>query len=132
MSEEQEQSKPETMTLTKSERIMFQGIQSREREAERVILQPIREDLLEVLRSIHERLELPTGAIGTTHSLDVETWTVSLIPPSDAAKPQGPPADDEFEEASMGEASIDGEVLPISAAGAESNGAASKPTKHRR
>ena len=132
MSEEQ---KPhaKAMVLTRSERIMFQGIQSREREAERVVLQPIREDLQEVLHGIHERLELPPGAIGTTHSLDTESWTVlPNPPPSDREGPENmgdpkmPPEGDGFEEAS-----VDGDVLTISAS-PEANGAHDKPVKHRR
>jgi hypothetical protein len=79
----------EAMPLSKTEQIMFKGIQAREREAERNVLAPLREDLQEVLQMITERLGIPSGSIGTTHALDIENWVVMPNP----TPPQGPSDD---------------------------------------
>lgn len=123
---------PKVMTLSKTERIMFEGIQAREREAERTVLIPIREDLDEVLRAVHDRLGLPPGSIGTTHSLDTATWTVMMVPRppavgdhrgDDAPEEPSSTTGDGYEEGSMGE------TLEIAVG---SNGATSRHHKRHR
>ncbi len=52
-------------TLTSIERIALVGLMARKRES----LAPIIGDEQDVVRLIEERLDLPPGAIGTTHQV---------------------------------------------------------------
>lgn len=57
-------------SLTPMERSAIAGLQAREREVQREILEPLQKDSREVCGEIEARLGLSDGAIGTTHIPD--------------------------------------------------------------
>jgi hypothetical protein len=62
------------LNLTKTEEVLITGLQARERELFREMLQPLQEAFKSVLIDIEHRLGLPVGSVGTTHTLDQTTW----------------------------------------------------------
>jgi hypothetical protein len=82
--------------LTQTERLIVTGLQAREREVQRLHVEPLQADFRLALRLIEERLGLPAGAIFTTHALDFETLTVIPV-----AQPAAETAEDEVVPASI-------------------------------
>jgi len=78
-----------TNTLNSIERIALVGLMARKREA----LAPILGDEQAVVRLIEERLDLPSGAIGTTHQVSMDgdgMRVVAVTAPSDIPDGDGP------------------------------------------
>lgn len=63
-----------TNDLTSVERIAFYGLMARKQLA----LAPILEDEQEVVHLVEERMDLPRGAIGTTHNIGEDAMTGAL------------------------------------------------------
>jgi len=66
------------MELTNIERMALVGILARQQQA----LAPLQEELNTLVRAVEERLELPQGSLGKTHTVDVETGAVSPAAPA--------------------------------------------------
>jgi hypothetical protein len=62
------------LNLSKTEEILIVGLQARERELFREMLQPLQEAFKSVVADIETRLGLPAGSVGTTHTLDQTAW----------------------------------------------------------
>lgn len=61
--------------MTDTERIAMTGIAARERE----VMAPIHRDLAALCRAVEARLGLEPGALGTTHVMDTDSWTVREV-----------------------------------------------------
>lgn len=72
--------------LTDREKRELQGLQAREQLA----IKPVMDDLTLFWRDVESRLELPGGAMGTSHRFDPNTLS---IVPVDGAKPAEAPTD---------------------------------------
>jgi hypothetical protein len=64
--------------LTKLEQLAFQGIMAREREIAEKLHNPLQADTKELTAAIATRLGLPPDALGTTHKIDFNTFSVML------------------------------------------------------
>ena len=76
-----------TNALNNIERIALIGLMAQKREA----LAPILGDEQAVVRLIEERLDLPSGAIGTTHQVSMDGDEMRVVP---VAQPPDMPDDE--------------------------------------
>jgi hypothetical protein len=70
----------ENVGLQELEVLLIQGMQAREREIMRLYFEPFQTDFQKVIRSIESRMNLPAGAIGTTHVLELDKLIVMPAP----------------------------------------------------
>lgn len=82
---------PQAVALTPLERLALQGIMARDRELGRALAE-LRDDDAAARGLIEGAHGLATGALGTTHRLDLEAWRIVAVP--NAPAPPAPPADD--------------------------------------
>lgn len=75
---------PDPLPLTSLERMAVEGMLARDREANRLVAE-VRAGWAKLWPEVEDRLELPRGSIGKTHTVDDQFNVV-------AAPPQGPPA----------------------------------------
>ncbi len=64
------------MKLTDIERMLVQSFQARDRDIYHLYIAPLQQEYQTALRLIEQRLGLESGAIGTTHDLNMQTWQV--------------------------------------------------------
>lgn len=64
------------MDLLPLERIALSGMAARDREITERVIRPLEEDFSVLARAIETRLGLSCGAIGSTHYIDEQTFTV--------------------------------------------------------
>jgi hypothetical protein len=64
------------LKLLGPEAIAFNGLLAREREIQEKMIEPLIRDRAELFGGIEARLGLQSGALGTTHTVDLETRRV--------------------------------------------------------
>jgi hypothetical protein len=69
------------LNLTKIEENIIIGLQARERELFREVLQPLQDAFRYVIAQVESRLGLPKDSIGTEYNLDQESWCLKKVQP---------------------------------------------------
>lgn len=81
-------SRPDSLDLSDTEKLLVKGIFARLREIQREILDPYNADAVQVNAIIEARLGLPSGAIGTTHQINPHRLRVeAVLVPQESGEP---------------------------------------------
>ena len=74
------------MELTKVHKLLIQGVVSRDREIQRMFVEPLKKDFSDVIELIEGDLGLEKGDIGKKYQLNLDNLTINEIPKKEEVK----------------------------------------------